>query len=168
LSGYFTHGLRIAANQYPPLLQDVDKYQQISNGTIVALLQVGGRDFPKRMIMMSNINILVLSAVAVMMNSAYADPTIKSHFEFKKPKMISVAGDISLDQNGALPPSFGSYSAPGVSLGRTFEGISQYDGAAFGRNFIPPDTHGAVGKTQYMETTNGAYAVFDKASGVRT
>ena len=109
-----------------------------------------------------------LPALAVLMTAAYADPVIKPYFEFKQPKMISIAGDISLDQNGALPPSFGGYSAPGVSLGRTFEGISQYDGAAFGRNFIPPDTNGAVGKTQYMETTNGAYAVFDKSTGLRT
>lgn len=111
---------------------------------------------------------LVLCVVVTAMTAAYADPVIKPYFEFKQPKMISIPGDISLDQNGALPPSFGGYSAPGVSLGRTFEGISQYDGAAFGRNFVPPDTNGAVGKTQYMETTNGAYAVFDKATGVRT
>ncbi|MFG6448749.1 PEP-CTERM sorting domain-containing protein [Roseateles sp. BYS180W] len=48
-----------------------------------------------------------------------------------------------------------------------FEAISQYDNAALGRNFIPPDTIGAVGKTQYMATTNGSYAVFDKYTGAR-
>jgi hypothetical protein len=57
-------------------------------------------------------------------------------------------------------------SAPAVSL--SFEGISQYDVAAFGRNFIPPDTMGAVGRSQFMEFTNGAVAVYDKATGART
>lgn len=97
-------------------------------------------------------------------SSAMADPVIKPYFEFKKPKMISVPGDLSLDTNGAsavVVNSTGPYK-----LG--FEGISQYDGASFGRNFIPPDTMGAVGKTQYMSTTNGSYAVFDKATGTRT
>src|SRR4051812_37489570 len=76
---------------------------------------------------------------------------------------IQVAGDISTDTNGKSAPVF---NAGSVVIG--FEGVSQYDGAAFGRNFIPPDTMGAVGRTQYMATTNGAYAVFDKATGNRT
>ena len=53
--------------------------------------------------------------------------------------------------------------ASSVSL--SFEGISQYDAASFGRNFIPPDTMGAVGSSQYLEVANGAYAVFDKTTG---
>ncbi len=55
--------------------------------------------------------------------------------------------------------------AASVLLG--FEGISQYDVAGFGRNFIPPDTMGAVGQTQYVETSNGGFAVFDKATGTQ-
>ena len=89
---------------------------------------------------------------------------IKSYFQYKKPKMIALDGDLSLDTHGKSAPvvnAVGSYL-----LG--FEGISQYDGASFARNFVPPDTMGAVGRNQYMETSNGAYAVFDKATGNRT
>ena len=76
---------------------------------------------------------------------------------------LQVPGDISNDSNGASAPVF---SASGAILG--FEGISQYNLAEVGRpNFIPPDTMGAVGRTQYMATTNGAYAIFDKATGNR-
>ena len=78
--------------------------------------------------------------------------------------MITIEGDMSLDTNGKAAPVF-NLSGPYV---RGFEGISQYDGASFGRNFVPPDTIGAVGATQYMETTNGAYAVFNKMTGERT
>jgi len=62
----------------------------------------------------------------------------------------------------------GILASPGVGL--SFEGVSQYDTRAMnqGFSFIPPDTMGAVGSTQFMETTNGGYAVFDKATGLRT
>jgi hypothetical protein len=89
--------------------------------------------------------------------------TMKPYWEFKKPKMIQIEGDLSYDTNGKSPPIFGTGA---YVMG--FEGVSQYDGAFFQRNFIPPDTMGAVGRTQYMSTTNGAYAVFDKATGNRT
>lgn len=106
-------------------------------------------------------------ALAFALSAAQAQ-TAKPYFEFKKPAMITIPGDISLDTNGAAPVSFGGgLATSGVVAGIGFEGISQYDGASFGRNFIPPDTIGAVGKTQYMETTNGAYAIFDKATGSR-
>lgn len=89
--------------------------------------------------------------------------TAKPYFEFKLPRMEVVPGDLSLDTNGQAPAVFNA--AQGYLIG--FEGVSQYDGASFNRNFIPPDTMGAVGMTQYMQTTNGAYAVFDKATGAR-
>ena len=110
---------------------------------------------------------LLAVCAALAFSPAYADDVIKPYFEFKKPKMIEIPGDLSLDQNGAALPGFGGYSANAVSLGLSFEGITQYDGALFGRNFIPPDTMGAIGKTQYLETSNGSYGVFDKATGAR-
>jgi hypothetical protein len=93
--------------------------------------------------------------------AASADNSVaKPYFEFKKPKTTLIDGDQSTDTNGKSAAVFGNGY---VTIG--FEGVSQYDGALFGRNFIPPDTNGAVGATQYMETTNGAYAVYNKATG---
>ncbi len=48
---------------------------------------------------------------------------------------------------------------------QSFQGISQYDVASYGRNFIPPDTMGAVGTTQFTEFVNGGFAVYSKAGG---
>ena len=49
-----------------------------------------------------------------------------------------------------------------------WEGISQYDNAIVARpNYIPPDTMGAVGLTQYFETANGVYSIYDKATGAQ-
>ena len=100
--------------------------------------------------------------LAMQCSAANAD-TIKPYFEFKQAPLTQIPGDLSTDTNGASAP---------VSLATNryvfgFEGVSQYDGAAFGRNAIPPDTIGAVGKSQYFEATNGAYAVFDKTTGTR-
>lgn len=54
-----------------------------------------------------------------------------------------------------------------ASVGLSFEGISQYTTRNLngGFSFIPPDTMGAVGATQFLETTNGGIAIFDKATG---
>ena len=51
---------------------------------------------------------------------------------------------------------------------RGFEGTSQLDNCALGQCFRPPDTMGAVGTTQFLETNNGSIAVFDKATGALT
>ncbi len=72
-----------------------------------------------------------------------------------------------LNGGGSLLGSSPVQNAPGSVYALGFEGPSQYDAASFSRNFIPPDTMGAVGKTQYMATTNGAYAVYDKATGTQ-
>ena len=108
---------------------------------------------------------VVAAAVLTLIASQAQAQTAKPYFEFKKPKMLTIPGDLSLDTNGAAAPLFNAPSSPYL-MG--FEGISQYDGASFARNFIPPDTMGAVGATQYVETSNGSYAVFDKTTGVRT
>jgi hypothetical protein len=49
----------------------------------------------------------------------------------------------------------------------SFEGVSQYDTRALngGFSFIPPDTMGSVGASQFMETTNGGYAIYSKSTG---
>ena len=65
---------------------------------------------------------------------------------------------------GHAPVQFGP-GGSGVQVIKGFEGISQFDVASYARNFIPPDTMGAVGKTQYTEFVNGGFAVFDKATG---
>lgn len=64
----------------------------------------------------------------------------------------------------------GSPSPDGAPPVLSFKGISQGDVRFLHGGFseIPPDTMGAVGTTQFMETTNGAYAIYDKKTGART
>jgi PEP-CTERM motif len=108
---------------------------------------------------------MVAAAVALMLAAASAQAQVaKPYFEFKKPALTQIPNDISTDNNGFAAPVMNAGSV--YKLG--FEAISQYDNATLLRNFIPPDTLGAVGRTQYMATTNGAYAVFDKDTGART
>ena len=106
--------------------------------------------------------VIAASAFAgLLMASTTASAQVaKPHFEFKKPATTLIPGDLSYDTNGKSAPVS---NAGAFVFG--FEGISQYDAAGFRRNFVPPDTNGAVGKAQYMEVTNGAYAVYDKYTG---
>src|SRR3990167_1118274 len=53
----------------------------------------------------------------------------------------------------------------GAATVRGFEGTSQLDNCALGECFRPPDTMGAVGTTQYLETTNGSITIYNKATG---
>ncbi|WP_310387679.1 PEP-CTERM sorting domain-containing protein [Roseateles sp.] len=48
---------------------------------------------------------------------------------------------------------------------RGFEGTSQLDNCAINGCFRPPDTMGAVGTTQFLETTNGSVTVYNKFDG---
>lgn len=66
---------------------------------------------------------------------------------------------VSSDAGGAPRPAAGATSS---SVLASFAGISQYDVAAYHRNFIPPDTMGAVGTTQFTQFANGGFAVFNK------
>ena len=54
------------------------------------------------------------------------------------------------------------YSAIGTST--TGQGLSA--GAGGGGFWIPPDTTGAVGTTEYVQWVNAAFAVYDKATGL--
>ncbi len=69
--------------------------------------------------------------------------------------------------NPAPVPAAGPTFSNGV-VTLSFQGISQYDVASVGRNFVPPDTIAAAGKTQLVQFTNGGFAVFDKSTGNRT
>jgi len=74
------------------------------------------------------------------------------------------------DMNGAggsLLPGSGNGPLTGPAVGgasvvRSFEGINQYDTIGLRRGYVPPDTMGAVGTTQYVTMVNGAVAVYSK------
>jgi hypothetical protein len=68
-------------------------------------------------------------------------------------------GMVILQSDGNWAPLGGS-----SHLNTGFAGLSQRDVRALQGNLsaIPPDTMGAIGKTQFMETSNGAYAIYDK------
>jgi hypothetical protein len=104
---------------------------------------------------------VVASAVLTLFASASAEAQVVKDAYSGLEKMELLTTELGLDTNGASSP-VRPVSGPFV-LG--FEGPSQYDAASFSRNFIPPDTMGAVGRTQFVTTANGVYGVYDKATG---
>ncbi|GAC1513057.1 MAG: hypothetical protein NVS1B3_17260 [Candidatus Dormibacteraceae bacterium] len=54
-----------------------------------------------------------------------------------------------------------------ATLGLAFDGQSADDNRALlgGGAYVPPDTNGAVGSTQFVQTVNVTFAVYDKSTG---
>ena len=46
-----------------------------------------------------------------------------------------------------------------------FDATSQYDNFLLDGAYRPPDTMGAVGTTQFLETSNGSITIYDKVTG---
>ncbi len=57
-------------------------------------------------------------------------------------------------------------TTPSPTVGLSFEGLGQGQ-YGFGVQYIPPDTNGSVGATQYVQWVNASFAVFDKATGTK-
>jgi hypothetical protein len=65
------------------------------------------------------------------------------------------------DPVGQVP----SGASVNVQLGLNFDGLSAADTVASGGPFVPPDTNGAVGATQFVEWVNVTFEIFDKTAG---
>ncbi|RYG85239.1 MAG: hypothetical protein EON59_12625, partial [Alphaproteobacteria bacterium] len=110
------------------------------------------------------LKVALLAASVLVGAPASAADTIKWAHWYDK----SVLG--ATDRSEVLQPCQGACSQQVVQnvsshyvLG--FETNNQYQNALIGRNFIPPDTMGAVGTSQYMVTLNGSIGVYDKYTG---
>ncbi len=53
----------------------------------------------------------------------------------------------------------------GVVVQSGFEGTSQLNNCALGECFRPPDTMGAIGTMQFLETSNGSITVYNRSTG---
>jgi hypothetical protein len=118
---------------------------------------------------MSNKGVAALGAtiVALLCGTAASAQSIKhAWWETKgvQGPTLQIPGDLT-DLGTRLTPQLNSPLGSQVFIG--FEGSTQFDNATLARNFIPPDTMGAVGQSQYVVTTNGSYSVYDKATGNR-
>ena len=111
--------------------------------------------------------LLAASAAFLGASAAYAG-TVEDYADFEQMEYVPfAAGDLSGANLGGPAQLGNSAQTATAHIGIGFEGISQYDVASVSRNFIPPDTMGAVGTTQYMNFANGGVAVYDKATGAR-
>jgi hypothetical protein len=105
--------------------------------------------------------------------TGFATPDL---IEFEQMEYVApVASDFAPGAAGAVPllaDSVGQQRQaatfkPTSAVLKSFEGISQYDVFSYGRGFIPPNTMGAVGTTQFTEFVNGGFAVFGKNGTVQ-
>ena len=115
-------------------------------------------------------NVVSRGVIIAVLAAAGLAPTA-ANAQLIKYATTKLAPAINTDAGQTFGVDNGGISAPVFNLGslsKGFEGISQYDVASVSRNFIPPDTIGAAGRTQYVQFTNGGFAVYDKSTGLRT
>ncbi len=67
----------------------------------------------------------------------------------------------------AMATSAPAFAASSV-VTKSFIGDTITSNVSVGGGFIPPDTMGAVGTTQFVELVNGSFTVFDKGTGAKT
>lgn len=82
------------------------------------------------------------------------------------------------DPNAVATPDGALWSASSASFGPvpaapalptvSFDGISSAETVTLGQGYLPPDTTGAVGPTQYVQAVNSAFRVWDKAGNPLT
>jgi hypothetical protein len=67
--------------------------------------------------------------------------------------------------SAATPGALPSPPSSGPTLLRNFDGVGQGTPPGFSDCCAPPDTEGAVGKTQYVQWVNLSFAIFNKSDG---
>jgi hypothetical protein len=119
--------------------------------------------------------IAALLATTSLAGSAFAWDGTDGYLTYDGGAQLVYPNDMT-DPAGPVSNNGGGYAGPlngplvnngGSTVVQSFQGLSQYDTRNLnsGYSFIPPDTMGAVGATQFMETTNGGYAIYNKSNG---
>ncbi|MFB3893306.1 MAG: hypothetical protein ACE15C_14935 [Phycisphaerae bacterium] len=67
----------------------------------------------------------------------------------------------------ALPCALSERADAAIAVGLNFTGVTYNQNTAMGTGAVPPDTMGAIGPDKFVEFVNGAFAVFDKGTGLR-
>lgn len=109
--------------------------------------------------------LLAAVTLVTMFTSVSANALEPKPFTVKGAKLVIPPNDVHVDVNGGSAP-FSHAPGHNTSVISSFEGTSDYDTRALGTGLIPPDTMGAVGRTQYVELLNGSFSVYNKASGM--
>jgi len=91
-------------------------------------------------------------------------PSAPSAANLRERPLRRIGAGLGSGPDGALQTTSGPLVATTTPTG--FAGVGQGD-YGFSDQYAPPDTNGAVGATQYVQWVNTAFAVFDKATGVK-
>ncbi|MEK6637195.1 MAG: hypothetical protein AABY88_03835 [Pseudomonadota bacterium] len=92
-------------------------------------------------------------------------PRPRPYTGIPQPEVVDPVTQISIPLQNTSKT--GGPLAPVATIGRNFDGLGNGI-AGFTVNSAPPDTHGAVGTTQYVQIVNGsAFAVYSKATGAK-
>src|ERR1035438_3364416 len=87
-----------------------------------------------------------------------------AHHEVEPMKRVPLPPGLSTLTEDPVLQSMDLISTPSPTVGLSFEGLGQGQ-YGFGVQYIPPDTNGTVGATQYVQWVNASFAIFNKTTG---
>ncbi len=117
----------------------------------------------KRDVLPSLKDVLIAPSKELRIRESRGLPRPRPYTGVPKAEVVDTALQSSVKE--AAAGKTGGPLAPVATVGRNFDGLGN-GVAGFVVNSAPPDTHGAVGSTQYVQIVNGSsFAVYDKATG---
>jgi Bacterial Ig domain/Abnormal spindle-like microcephaly-assoc'd, ASPM-SPD-2-Hydin len=87
-----------------------------------------------------------------------------AHHEVEPMKRVPLPPGLSTLTEDPVLQSMDLITTPSPTVGLSFEGLGQGQ-YGFGVQYIPPDTNGTVGATQYIQWVNASFAIFNKTTG---
>ena len=140
---------------------DLQKAQE--EAVAVSQLKMEIRQEVQRDVLPSLKDVLIAPSKELRIRESRGLPRPRPYTGIPKAEVVDSVAQTSIKTE--FTSKVGGPLAPTATIGRNFDGLGN-GVAGFTVNSAPPDTHGAVGSTQYVQIVNGSsFAVYNKATG---
>ena len=155
--------LPASAMSQPSVLQPAELQKAQADAAAVSQLKMETRQEVKRDVLPSLKDVLIAPSKERRIRESRGLPRPRPYTGIPQPEVVDTVVQTSIKRE--LTSRAGGPLAPVATVGRNFDGLGNGI-PGFTVNSAPPDTHGAVGSTQYVQMVNGsAFAVYNKATG---
>ncbi|MEK6637196.1 MAG: hypothetical protein AABY88_03840 [Pseudomonadota bacterium] len=144
------------------MAQDAELLKAQAEAAVISQTKMEIRQEVKRDVLPSLKDVLIAPSKELRIRESRGLPRPEPYTGVPKPEVVDKVLQSSIKGSAGKT---GGPLAPVATIGRNFDGLGNGI-AGFTVNSAPPDTHGAVGTTQYVQIVNGSsLAVYSKATG---
>ena len=155
--------LPASAMSQPSELQPAELQKAQADAAAVSQLKMETRQEVQRDVLPSLKDVLIAPSKERRIREGRGLPRPRPYTGIPQPEVVDTVAQTST--KAEFTSKAGGPLAPVATIGRNFDGLGNGI-AGFTVNSAPPDTHGAVGSTQYVQIVNGSsFAVYNKATG---